>query len=76
MGIHKQGSVRIALLFYANAAGQVVTPSVNANWRIVQSATAGITQSCIRGQRGVGGVRVMSGEYSTPLLPPRTQGLS
>ncbi|KAM0802391.1 hypothetical protein BDR22DRAFT_887623 [Usnea florida] len=61
-------SARIALLFYANAAGQVVTPSVNANWRIVQFATAGITQSCIRGQRGVGGVRVMSDPAGNPFL--------
>ncbi|KAF6220289.1 hypothetical protein HO133_003421 [Letharia lupina] len=61
-------SARIALLFYADAAGQVATPSVNSNWRLIQTAAAGVLQYCVRGQRGVGGVWIISDHTQTPYL--------
>lgn len=61
-------SARIAVLFYANAAGEVPLPSINANWRIVQAATAGVVQYCVRSQQGVGGVWIISGNVFS--LPP------
>lgn len=60
------GSARIAVLFYANAAGEVPLPSINANWRIVQAATAGVVQYCVRSQQGVGGVWIISGNAFSP----------
>lgn len=61
-------SARIALLSYANAAGQVPLPSINSNWRSVQAATAGVVQYCIKGQQGVGGVWIISDHTQTPYL--------
>ncbi|CAF9908717.1 MAG: hypothetical protein ALECFALPRED_004911 [Alectoria fallacina] len=61
-------SARIALLFYANAAGKVPLPSINSNWRVVQAATAGVVQYCIKSQQGVGGVWIVTDHTQTPYL--------
>ena len=65
----------MALLFYANAAGYVPNASTNGNWRAVQAAAAGVLHYCVRGQRGVGGVWILSGMHRSPSLPMVTYPL-
>ena len=60
----------MALLFYANAAGYVPNASTNGNWRAVQAAAAGVLHYCVRGQRGVGGVWILSGMHRSPPASP------
>lgn len=59
-------STRLALLFSANDAGQVLMPSINLTWRVIQTAATGVLENCIQKQNGVGGVWAISGKYSNP----------
>lgn len=59
---------------HADAAGRVRSPSINMDWRTVQSATTGVDKYCVEGRHS-GGVWIVSGmchflAYPTQFLTP------
>lgn len=62
-------SARLALLMYANAAGQVSTPSLNMDWKTIHTSASVVGTYCVSGQHS-GGVWIISGINSVLLRRP------
>lgn len=55
-----QESARLALLMYANANGQVKSPSISLDWKTVHQSALTVDFYCVRGKHS-GGVWIING---------------